>query len=55
VGLDLYALRLEQLEQRKLELEQQNEGLRQGLRSLLQPLPANPPLSGAPVTDSSGS
>jgi len=34
VGFDLYALRLEQLEQRRLELEQQNEGLRQGLLSL---------------------
>jgi hypothetical protein len=34
VGFDLYALRLEQLEQRRLELEQQNEGLRQSLRSL---------------------
>ncbi len=34
VGFDLYALRLEQLEQRSHELQQQNEGLRQGLRSL---------------------
>ncbi len=31
VGFDLYALRLEQLEQRSHELQQQNEGLRQGL------------------------
>jgi len=37
VGFDLYALRLEQLEQRSHELEQQNEGLRQGLRSLGRP------------------
>lgn len=34
VGFDLYALRLEQLERRGRELEQQNEGLRAGLQSL---------------------
>lgn len=43
VGFDLYALRLEQLVQRRIELEQQNEGLRQNLRSLLQPLPSHSP------------
>ena len=55
VGFDLYALRLEQLERRRLELEQQNEGLRQSLRSLLRPLSASPPTSDAPVADPSGS
>ena len=34
VSLDLYALRLEQLEQHSHDLEQQNAGLRQGLQSL---------------------
>ena len=41
-GFDLYALRLEQLEQRRRELEQQNEGLREAFRSLLQPGAVNP-------------
>ncbi len=43
VGFDLYALRLELLERQRLVLEQQNEGLRQNLRSLLQPLPSHSP------------
>ena len=42
VGSDLYALRLEQLEQRGRELEQQNEGLREAFRSLQQPSPVHP-------------
>lgn len=35
VGFDLYALRLEKVEQRGRQLEQQNEALRDGLRSLM--------------------
>ena len=35
IGLDLYALRLEELEQRGRELQQQNEGLLQGLHPML--------------------
>ena len=53
-GVDLYALQFEQLEQRRRELEQQNEGLREAFRSLLKPHMVNPAASGPRDTGSSG-